>query len=107
MFDSVATGKPSQPKTPEVCPVCGEDVPRGSVACPACGADHQSGWREDAEVYDGTGLPDDEFDYDEFIGREFGTKSNDAGANIGWWVISVVLVILFGVIYLVRAVLGH
>ena len=45
-------------KTPEECPVCGEDVPRGALACPECGADERSGWREDA-VADGLDLPDE------------------------------------------------
>jgi hypothetical protein len=40
-------------RTPEVCPVCGENVPRGAEACPECGACHESGWKEDAHIYDG------------------------------------------------------
>ena len=59
-------------KTPEECPVCGEDVPRGALACPECGADERSGWREDAGATDGLDLPDEEFDYGEFVQREFG-----------------------------------
>ena len=51
---------------PEVCPVCGEDVPRGMAACPECGADDRSGWREGAAAADGLDLPDEEFDYDKF-----------------------------------------
>ncbi len=47
---------------PEVCPVCGEDVPRDAVACPGCGADERSGWNEDATRYDGLDLPDEAFD---------------------------------------------
>ena len=42
---------------PEICPVCGEDVPRNALACKHCGADHNSGWREDADIYDGTDVP--------------------------------------------------
>src|SRR5438034_7624428 len=61
-----------QPRTPGVCPVCGEKVPRGALACPECGADHSSGWREDAATYDGVELPDDDFNYDAFVKREFG-----------------------------------
>ena len=52
---------PTPRRAPEICPVCGEDVPRGAPACPECGADHNSGWREDAESYDSIGLPDDAF----------------------------------------------
>ena len=46
----------SKLRVPKVCPVCGEDVPRTALACPECGADHTSGWREDAEAYDGMDL---------------------------------------------------
>lgn len=50
--------------------MCGEDVPPRALACPECGADHNSGWREDAA--DGLDLPDEEFDYDQFVKDEFG-----------------------------------
>ena len=53
------------------CPVCGEFVPRRSAACPGCGASRDSGWNEEAAV-SGLDLPDDEFDYDDFVAREFG-----------------------------------
>jgi predicted amidophosphoribosyltransferase len=29
-----------RPPTPEVCPVCGEEVRRDALACPQCGADY-------------------------------------------------------------------
>src|SRR5205085_10915529 len=80
-------------KTPPVCPVCGEDVPRAALACPECGADHNSGWRENAESYDGVGLPD-EFDYEEFSRREFGTSPKPAGISPGWWITAIVLALL-------------
>jgi hypothetical protein len=79
--------------TPPVCPVCGEDVPRGALACPECGADHNSGWREDAESHDGLGLPD-EFDYDEFVRREFHHAGRPAGISTVWWVTAIVLLLL-------------
>ena len=31
--------KSTLPPTPEICSVCGEDVPRGALACPECGAE--------------------------------------------------------------------
>ena len=77
---------------PEVCPVCGEDVPRGAAACPECGADHNSGWREDADSYDGAGLPDEGFDYKEFVRREFGALPKPATIKTVWWVTA-----LFGI----------
>ena len=47
---------------PDVCPVCGEDVPAGARACPECGADENSGWNTDDAIYDGLDLPDEGFD---------------------------------------------
>jgi len=78
---------------PAVCPVCGEDVPRGALACPECGADHQSGWRDDAASYDGVDLPDD-FDYEEFTRKEFGSQAKPAGISVFWWVTAIVVLVL-------------
>src|SRR2546430_7408073 len=51
LFRSAMTAKKSKnPRPPEVCPACGEDVPPDALACPECGADHNSGWREDADT---------------------------------------------------------
>lgn len=79
-------------KTPENCPVCGEDVPLHAVACPECGADHKSGWREDAQTYDGVDLP--EFDYDEFVREEFANSPKPRGIKTIWWVTAIVLLAL-------------
>lgn len=89
-----------QPPAPEVCPVCGEDVPRGAKACPGCGADHRSGWREDADTYTGLDLPDEDFDYDEFVRKEFGASPKPVGLSPVWWV-SAILLLVFLVYYLV------
>lgn len=45
---------------PEICPVCGETVPRRAKACPGCGADEKTGWNEDDTRYDGLDLPDED-----------------------------------------------
>ena len=43
--------KPHKPqRAPEICPVCAAEVPRSALACAECGADHNSGWREDADL---------------------------------------------------------
>jgi hypothetical protein len=63
-------------KPPGQCPVCGEWVPRGAAACDDCGACAKSGWKANADIYDGVDLPDDDFDYDDFIQREFGNTSS-------------------------------
>jgi hypothetical protein len=87
-------------QSPEVCPVCGEAVPRGALACPECGADEKSGWREDAERYDGVDLPD-EFDYDEFTRREFGKSVKPVGISAVWWVTAIVVLVLTLLYFLV------
>lgn len=83
-------------KPPGDCPICGEFVPRGLVACPACGSCAKSGWREEAG-YDGLDLPDapEDFDYDDFVAREFGgrRKSRHLPNNLWWWVALVLLII--------------
>ena len=76
-------------RTPEVCPVCGEDVPRNAAACPECGACHESGWQEDAQVYDGVDLLDE------------GTEDRDGtvrwdrepGIRPVWRIVALVLVV--------------
>jgi len=46
-------------RPPPICPVCGENVPSQALACPECGACHDSGRKENAEVYDGVDLLDE------------------------------------------------
>jgi hypothetical protein len=87
----MASKKKPRLKTPDVCPVCGEPVPHGSLACPECGADHNSGWREDAQSYDGLDLPDESFDYDEFVRREFSSAIKPAGIKTVWWITAIVV----------------
>jgi len=76
---------------PPICPVCGENVPPNAPACPACGADENTGWSDDH--LDGINLPDDEFDYDNFIEEEFETSMKPKGISPLWWVVGILLVI--------------
>jgi hypothetical protein len=89
---------------PEICPNCGADVPPNAKACPECGADETTGWSEDA-VAGGLGLPDEEeFDYEEFVQREFGGgKRRHHGIGPGWWWVAVVLLVIFVLFFLLRA----
>lgn len=73
--------RPKRP--PDVCPACGADVPETALACPECGSDYETGWNEDAAVYDGLDLPDKDFDYDEYVKREFGDgAAGHSGARL-------------------------
>jgi hypothetical protein len=78
--------------------VCGEDVPPAALACPECGADHNSGWQENAELYDAVDLPDEDFNYEEFAKQEFGSSHKPAIKRI-WWITALVLMAALIAIY--------
>jgi hypothetical protein len=80
--------------------VCNEEVPPGALACPQCGADHNSGWRENADAYDGLNLPDDDFNHDDFVKREFRSGVKPAGLKMVWWIAGIVLIAALILIYL-------
>jgi predicted RNA-binding Zn-ribbon protein involved in translation (DUF1610 family) len=85
---------------PEICPNCGAEVSRKARACPECGADEATGWSEEARA-SGLDLPDESFDYDDFVKREFGEKSPvPRGVRWFWWVVALVLAVAFIVFWL-------
>jgi hypothetical protein len=76
---------------PANCPNCGADVPSGARTCPECGADEKTGWSEEACV-GALNLPDETFDYHDFVSREFGKKKPlPHGIKWFWWAVAVVL----------------
>ena len=79
-----------------ICPTCGEEVRVGSKACPGCGSDERTGWGENSGA-DGLDLPDEEFDYDEFCKKEFGSEKNIKPTSVSWfwWLVGVVLLLAF------------
>ncbi len=80
---------------PEVCPNCGAEVPSDAKACPACGSDEQTGWSDDART-SGLDLPDPEFNYDDFLKREFGPRNPvPRGIRWWWWLVAIALLIAF------------
>lgn len=85
---------------PEVCPHCGAEVPSTAKACPECGSDEGTGWSEEAHA-DSLGLPDADFNYDEFVKEEFGGKSRlPLGIRWWWWVVAVFVLGAFVVLWL-------
>jgi uncharacterized membrane protein YvbJ len=81
---------------PEICPQCGTEVPRKALACPECGSDYETGWSEEADEQR-LGLPDDKFDYDEFVKEEFGEEKKEirpTGISPLWWIVAIVVVVL-------------
>ncbi len=95
----MASKKTHAKNPPEVCPVCGEDVPRGALACPECGADERSGWREEIDAYDGADLPEEGFNYDEFVREEFSNSPKPRGVRLIWWITAILLFVALLVIY--------
>jgi hypothetical protein len=104
----VARGSPTDPSKstvnpPETCPHCGAVVPRDAAACPECGADEQTGWSERASSQR-LDLPDDEFNYEEFVRHEFATPSEPRirapGVSWLWWGVAVLLAGAFLLMYL-------
>jgi hypothetical protein len=92
--------------TPEVCPNCGAEVPRNAKACPECGSDEKTGWSETAYA-SGLGLPDEEFDYGEFVKEEFGSgQAKPRGITWLWWVIALVAAILVSFAFLAGMIGG-
>jgi zinc ribbon protein len=80
--------------SPEICPHCGAEVPARAKACPECGSDETTGWSDDASAQR-LDLPDDQFDYDEFIKEEFGEHKRDVrprGITWFWWLVALTVV---------------
>jgi uncharacterized membrane protein YvbJ len=88
-------------KSPEICPNCGAEVPPNALVCPECGADHKTGWSDFAEEQR-LDLPDDEFDYDNFVKEEFSNKKNKGIQQIPllWRIAAILLIIIFVLFFL-------
>ena len=84
---------------PENCPNCGADVPPKAKTCPECGSDEKTGW-SDSAYSSSLGIPDDNFDYDEFVKEEFGgQRVKPRGVHWVWWLTALILVALFLLFY--------
>lgn len=92
---------------PEICPECGSEVPPQARACPHCGADEKTGWSERAQRQR-LGIPDEDFDHDEFVRSEFGTgerqldRLKPAGVRWLWWAVAVLLLLALAYSFLRR-----
>ncbi len=79
---------------PKICPNCGAVVPRKAKACPGCGSDETTGWSDSAHA-DNLGIPDENFDYNEFVKDEFGGRAKPRGIHWIWWLTALLLVLSF------------
>jgi hypothetical protein len=76
---------------PEICPNCGAEVPPKAKACPECGSCEETGWSEEAAA-SALDLPEEKFDYDDYVKREFGERTpKPRGITWFWWVVALVM----------------
>lgn len=81
--------------SPATCPHCGAEVPPKAKACPECGSDETTGWSGEAER-ENLGLPDENFNYDDFVKREFGGgEVKPRGLHWAWWLVAIFLLGVF------------
>ena len=85
-----------------LCPFCETEVAVGQP-CPGCAKKARKirlptkSWEQDSTA-DGVDLPDDDFNYDDFVAREFGKAPHRrTGLKWYWWILAVL--ILIGMIY--------
>lgn len=79
-----------------ICPFCGR-VARVGRPCPGCAGKRKQGkrpakksWEQEAAA-DGLDLPDEEFDYDDFVSREFGhAPHRRIGVKWYWWLLGLI-----------------
>ena len=85
------------------CPACGKSLSPNARSCGGCGARREGSDWFGPEAYDGLGLDDEEFDYDEFLRREFGDPRGGRGnwflrmtpKERLWWITAVILLLAF------------
>ena len=78
------------------CPECGADVSPNARGCSSCGARKENGQWLRSENYDGLGIDEDDFDYEDFIEREFGSgQRRKTPKEKFWWVMAVFVLIVF------------
>jgi hypothetical protein len=77
----------------EICPNCGGELSPKVRVCPHCGSDEKTGWSDEAHI-GGLNLPDQEFNYDEFVESEFGgAKGKPRGLHWFWWLVALLLLV--------------
>jgi uncharacterized membrane protein YvbJ len=87
---------------PPVCPNCGAEVPPNSKACPECGSDESTGWSEEARS-GALDPPEEKFDYDDFVKREFEKEpAVPRGIHWFWWLVAILILAAFVIAFLIR-----
>ena len=74
------------------CPHCGALLAENARFCRECGADDETGWGDDADTFDDYSHGE-EFDYDDFVQREFPDSAPRKKPNVMLIVIVALLLI--------------
>ena len=89
-----------------ICPHCHAELDPDARVCPECGSDDETGWAEHADKW-GADIPtgystDDEFDYEDFIRREFPSgPARILGLNKGiFWLLAAGLAAIALLVFL-------
>jgi hypothetical protein len=87
------------------CPHCGAQLPADAKFCRQCGASDDSGWNEEDELAPGDlGIGyegEDDFDYDDFVAREFPQHAEARRRPAaGWFVAGVALLLCIALVLL-------
>jgi hypothetical protein len=84
------------------CPTCATSLSPNARSCGRCGARREGDSWLTPDSYDGLGLDEDAFDYDDFLRREFGSDSQGGNwftrmsvKERFWWVVAVILLVAF------------
>ncbi|MCB9941856.1 MAG: zinc ribbon domain-containing protein [Planctomycetaceae bacterium] len=85
------------------CPCCGAEVSGNARFCRECGASGDSGWNlEEEEGF----ADDDDFDYDDFLEREFGTERPKTQREKIQRAVTVVIIVLVCISLTILSILG-
>ena len=83
------------------CPSCGVAVSPNAKSC-VCGARRDGTTWLASATYDGLDVGEDDFDYDDFVRREFGKEGRGtnwftrmSAKERFWWFVAVVLLVAF------------
>ena len=97
--------KRPRPRDFFVCPHCGAELPIDARFCPECGSDEETGWPENGSgwevgVQSGSDSSDEDFDYDEFVRKEFPEQAPKPAFHKRLWSTVVVLVVIAFVLWI-------
>lgn len=78
------------------CLHCGATLKSDARMCRSCGADANCGWQDDQ--FETPYEPEDEFDYDDFVAKEFPEQVDPAAPDSQKWVRFIMLIVIISLL---------